>query len=191
MLSLPDRFRDEFDAKGETFFEIAELLYENHGQQFTLDDLEDRIDVSKPRISMILEDMEKGQEQWINKTNGQMTIVWNTETQNPAATEATKAVDSFYRDLWNLLKYHSQTVPGVYVIFGSLMFAAGLVLFGSYVGFSLSGQSSEFPLEAYFILSVGSFIAGSIVTALGPFQALVNRFLWPYLPRGVFKNKDG
>lgn len=189
MSNLPNRFHDEFDAKGETFFEIAELLYENHGQQFTLDDIEAVVDVSKPRVSELIEDIEDAEEPWINKTEGQMTIVWNTETQNPAATETTKAVGGFYRDLWSLLKYHSSTAPGVYVIVGSLMFATALVLVGTYIGFSLSGRSSEFPLEAYLVLSISSFVAGGIVTALGPFQALVNKHLWAHLPPWMFKDE--
>lgn len=60
MAKLPNRFKDEFDAKGETFFEIAELLYANHGQQFTLDEIENTVPVTKSRVSTLIEDMKKG-----------------------------------------------------------------------------------------------------------------------------------
>ena len=190
MANLPNRFKDEFDAKGETFFEIAELLYANHGHQFTLDEIENTVPVSKTRVSKLIEDMEEGEEPWISKTEGQMTIVWNTETQNPASTETTKAVGGFYRDLWDLLKYHSRTAPGMYVIIGSFMFATTLILIGTYIGFSLRGNSSGFPLNAYLALAISSFVAGGVMTALGPFQAFVNRHLWPRLPPSILENND-
>ena len=190
MANLPNRFKDEFDAKGETFFEIAELLYANHGQQFTLDEIENTVPVSKTRVSKLIEDMEEGEEPWISKTEGQMTIVWNTETQNPASTETTKAVGGFYRDLWDLLKYHSRTAPVMYVIIGSFMFATTLILIGTYIGFSLRGNSSGFPLNAYLALAISSFVAGGVMTALGPFQAFVNRHLWPRLPPSILENND-
>jgi len=190
MGKLPNRFEDEYDAKGETFFEIAELLYTNHGQQFTLDEIVSTVSVTKPRVSTLIEDMEDGEEPWINKSEGQMTVVWNTETQNPASTETTKAVGGFYRDLWALLRYHSRTAPGMYVIIGSFMFATTLILIGTYIGFSLGGNSSGFPLNAYLALAISSFVAGGIMTALGPFQAFVNRHLWPRLPSTIIEDKD-
>ena len=190
MKKLPNRFKNEFDTKGETFFEIAELLYTNHGQQFTLDEIEDTVDVTKQQVSSLLADIEEGEEPWINKTEGQMTVVWNTETQNPASTETTKAVGGFYGDLWALLKYHSKTAPGMYVIIGSFMFATTLILVGTYIGFTLRGNSSGFPLNAYLALAISSFVAGGVMTALGPFQAFVNRHLWPRLPPSILENND-
>lgn len=190
MVQIPNNFEDEFDSKGETFFEIAELLYMNHGKQFTLDEIGDAVSVSKTRVSELIQEMEEGDETWINKTEAQMTIVWNTETHNPASTETKTAVGGFYRELWGLLKRHSRTAPGMYVIIGSLMFATALILIGTYIGFSLGGQSSGFPVRAYLVLGISSFAAGGVVTALGPFQAVVNRLLWPLLPTELFENED-
>ena len=190
MTRLPNRFQEEFDEKGDTFFEIAELLYTNHGHQHTLDDLTEDVDVTKAQVSNLVSDMADGEEEWINKTEGQMTIVWNTETYNPASTEATHAVRGFYRDLWALLKAHQSTAPGTYAILGFFLFATAVVMASFYIGSSLSAQNWNVPARAYLVLAIGSFITGVFATAMSSIQAYANSVIWPRLPSDVFENDD-
>ncbi|AXG11972.1 hypothetical protein [Haloplanus rubicundus] len=190
MTRLPNRFQEEFDEKGDTFFEIAEFLYTNHGHQYTLDDLTENVGVTKAQVSNLVNDMADGEEEWINKTEGQMTIIWNTETYNPASTETTHAVRGFYRDLWLLLKAHQSTAPGTYVILGFFLFATSVVMASFYIGFSLSAQNSGIPPGTYVVLTVGSLITGVFATAMSWIQAYTNSVIWPRLPSDIFENDD-
>jgi len=190
MANVPNQFQAEFKEKGDTFFDIAELLYTNHGHQYTLDELADAVDVSATRVSQLLDEMAAGEEAWISKSTEQMTIVWNTEAHNPASTETTHAVRGFYRDLWSVLKAHSSTAPGTYAIIGFLLFAAAIVLGSIYIGFTLSSQDPGLPLITYLGLAAGSFITGVITTVLAPVQALANSLIWPRLPSDIFENSD-
>jgi hypothetical protein len=190
MARLPNRFQEEFEEKGDTFFEIAEFLYSNHGHQYTLDDLTENFDVTKAQVSNLVNDMADGEEEWINKSEGQMTIVWNTERYNPASTETTHAVRGFYRDLWSLLKAHQSTAPGTYVILGFFLFATSVVMVSFYIGFSLSAQNSGIPPRTYVVLTVGSFVTGLFATAMSSIQAFANSVIWPRLSSETFKSDD-
>jgi hypothetical protein len=190
MASVPEQFREEFSEKGDTFFEIAELLYTNHGHQYTIEDLADEVGVSNTRVSDLVTEMVEGDTAWVNKSTAQMTIVWNTETHNPASTDTTHAVRGFYGDLWELLKKHSGTAPGTYAILGFLLFTTAVVLISFYAGFVLSPQDSGIPLVTYLLLAAGAFITGVIMTVLAPVQAVANRLIWPRVPSNPFDNSE-
>jgi hypothetical protein len=190
MESVPHQFQNEFDQKGDTFFQLAELLYTNHGHQYTLDELANAVGVSDSRVSELIDEMAKDDDAWVNKSTEQMTIVWNTEKHNPASTETTHAVRDFYRDLWELLKMHSRTAPGTFAIFGFLLFAAAVVLTSFYVGSTLSPENSGFPVITYLVLAIVSFITGVITTVLAPVQAFVNSLLRSRLPSNIFSDSN-
>ncbi|WP_135305503.1 hypothetical protein [Haloarcula amylovorans] len=191
MGTVPDRFTEEFANRGETFFELAAILYANHGHQYTLDALTEHVDVSKTRVSELVDAMVAADAEWVNKTDGQMTVVWNTEAHNPAATESADAVSGFYRDLWRLLKTHSNTAPGTFAIMGFLLFVAAVVVFAFYIGFSLSiTQDSAIPTIVYLVIAGGSFLTGVIVTALSPLQAFVNSVIMSRLPATLLGNTE-
>ena len=188
MPKVPDDFCDEFDAKGETFFEIAEVLYTNHDRQYTQDELAEMMGRSNKTISKHTGEMVT--KEWLNRNDGQTTYAWNTAAHDPAATENITAARSFYSDLWTLLKEHTETTPGIFAVLGSVLFITAIVVFAFFIGFSLSiTQQSAVPTVFYLAVAAGSFITGIIVTLLSPFQAIVNRLLWSWLPDGVFQNK--
>ncbi|MFC6977079.1 HTH domain-containing protein [Halomicroarcula sp. GCM10025709] len=187
MAQVPADFAEEFAAKGETFFAIAELLYANPDRQYTQGELADRFDCSRTTISNHTSAMSE----WLERREDQTTFAWDPAAHNPAATEGVTAVRQFYSDLWKLLKKHSNTAPGTFAIMGAVMFLAGVVLFGFYVGFSLSiTADSGIPLAVYLVISFGSFVTGVIVTFLSPFQAWINGLLWPRLPENPFGKNE-
>jgi hypothetical protein len=170
MARVPADFEDEFGAKGNTFFEIAELLYFNPDRQYTQDELAEKFGCSTT-ISNHTRDMSE----WLYRRNDQTTYAWNTEVHNPASTEGLTAVKQFYTELWTLLKKHTNTAPGVYAVLGLLLLLAAFVVFMFYVAFSLSiTQQSAIPVIIYLAIAIGSFVSGVIVTLLSPFQAIVN-----------------
>jgi predicted transcriptional regulator len=177
MARVPDEFREEFKAKGETFFEIAELLYNHPDREYTQDELAEKVDRSNTTISNHTREMVK--EEWLDCQKGQTTYAWNSDAHNPASTEGSAAVMRFYIDLWDLLKKHSETLPGTFAIMGSAMILAAVVVFAFFVGFSsrLFQESAITPV-IYLTIAVGSFLTGIIVTFLSPVQAIVNRFVW-------------
>lgn len=183
MKKLPKEFYDEFERKGDTFFSIAELLYRNPDRQYTQNEIAEIMDCSTTTISDHTSDMED----WLDRRENQTTFAWNREAHNPASTEGIAAIKSFYVDFWNLLKKHSETVPGTFAIFGFMFNIGALVFFAVYVGFSLNitGQSEVLPV-IYWTTAIGAFLTGMIVSFLSPIQALVNRFVWRFLPTNVF-----
>ena len=189
MAKLPEQFREEFNNRGDKFFEVAELLYTNHGQQYTQSELAEKVNRSNKRISDYTSDMDE--EGWLNRHDGETTFVWNTEAHNPAETETTQAVSGFYTDLWNILKKHSKTVPGTFAILGAALFVAALVLFSFYIGFALSiTEQSKIPLGIYLVIAISSFLTGMITTLLSPIQARVNRLLRRLSPLRFLQNKE-
>ena len=187
MGDLPEEFHEQFESKGESFFQIAELLYFNHGHQFTFDEIEQRVGITKSRVSTHINNME---DDWLNRHKGQTTVVWDTEAHNPATTETTDAVTGFYRDLWRLLQKHAETAPGIYALLGFLMFTASAVLLSFYIGYSLSiTQNSGLPPRVYLVLGLGIFLTGVVVTLLAPLQAIVNRILKAYIPEELLLNR--
>lgn len=188
MARIPDEFRDEFDAKGETFFEIAELLYTHPDRQYTQGELAEKMDRSKTTISNHTNMMVN--KEWIKCQEDQTTYVWNSDAHNPASTEGTTAIRRFYVDLWDLLKKHSNTVPGTFAIMGFVMILAAVVVFAFFVGFSLRFiQDSAIPPVFYLPIAIGSFLTGVAVTILSPLQATVNRFVWRLLPDNLFQDE--
>lgn len=187
MVRVPADFEAEFDAKGETFFDIAELLYATPDRQYTQRELADRFDCSTQTISNHTDTMSE----WLDRHEGQTTFAWNRDAHDPAATEDISAAKQFYSDLWHLIRKHTQTVPGTLALLGFLLFVAAVVVFAFFVGFSLSiTHDSAIPLIIYLVIAGGSFITGVIVTLLSPFQAIVHRALWPRLPDGVLQKGD-
>ena len=172
MTMLPNEFRDEFDGKGGTLFEIAELLYSDHGKQFTQEEIAADVGVSKPRVSKLLSEME---DDWVNKQSGDYTIVWNTQTYNPAITEPAAAVRGFYADLWQLLHEHTKTGPGIITVTGAAMFASAIVVSAFYIGASIASASAGIPAIVYLVISLGLMITGGILTTLAPIQATTNK----------------
>ena len=177
MTKVPQEFEKEFDSKGETFFEIAETLYRNHGDQFTLEELSDKVDVSDSRVSVHLS--EPTEEDWVNKQKGETTFVWNTEKYNPAKTEATDAIFGLYVDLWRVLKTHTTTSTGVFAIGGFMAFVAAAVMGTFYLGFTIGlFHDSSLPIEVYLILCLGLVITGVIITMLSPLLAFLNKMVF-------------
>ncbi|MFC7202927.1 hypothetical protein ACFQJC_05330 [Haloferax namakaokahaiae] len=182
MVGVPDEFRDEFDAKGETFFGIAELLYTNPDRRYTQDELAEKMGRSNTTISDHTGDMVD--KDWLDRQDGQTTYAWNSDAHNPASTEGITAVRRFYVDLWNLLKKHSETAPGTFAIMGFAMILAAFVVFSFFVGLSFEfTQESGIPLLYYLAIAFGAFLTGVIVTFLSPLQAVVNRLVWRYTPK--------
>lgn len=189
MARVPGEFRDEFDEKGETFFEIAELLYTQPDRQYTQDELAEKMDRSNTTISNHTREMVT--EEWLDRQEDQTTYAWNSDAHNPASTEGITAVKRFYVDLWGLLKKHSDTVPGTFAIMGFALILAAVVVFAFFVGFSFkTTQESAIPPVIYLVIAVGSFLTGVIATVLSPVQAIVNRFVWRLLPENVFQNEE-
>lgn len=189
MARVPDEFRNEFEAKGETFFEIAELLYTHPDRQYTQDELAEKVGRSNTTISNHTREMVN--EEWLNRREDQITYGWNSDAHNPASTEGITAVKRFYVDLWDLLKKHSNTLPGTFAILGTAMILTAVVVFAFFVGFSFSiFHESAIPPVIYLGIAVGSFLTGVIVTFLSPLQAVVNRFVWRLIPENLFQNKS-
>jgi hypothetical protein len=187
MRRLPEEFHEEFGQKGDTFFEIAELLYYHPDRQYTQPELAEMIGCSTTAISGHVRDMEKSD--WLFRRENQTTFSWNTDVRNPAETEGTTAIRSFYSDIWELLKKHSKTVPGAFALIGFTMLLGGLVVFSFYVGFSLSiTQNSGVPPVIYATIALGSFLTGLIISFLSPIQAIINSFVWRYLPSSWFRD---
>ena len=182
MRNLPDEFHEEFERKGETFFSIAELLYSSPDHQYTQNELAEIMDCSTTRISDHISDMDD----WLVRRENQTTFAWNTEVHNPARTEGLRAIRSFYIDLWNLLKKHSETFPGAFAIIGFVAILGSFVVFAAYIGFSLSvtGQS-ELLTVVYLVTAISAFLTGIIVSFLSPLQALVNRLVWRFWPKNI------
>ena len=176
MTNVPREFEKEFDSKGESFFEIAEILYENHGDQFTLEELSDEVSVSDSRVSVHLS--EPTEEDWVSKQEGKTTFVWNTEKYNPANTEPTDAVFGLYVDLWRVLKTHTTTSAGITAIGGLMAFVSAAVMGTFYLGFMIGlFQDSSLPTEIYLVLCLGLVITGVIVTMMSPILALLNKIV--------------
>lgn len=175
MAALPKWFEEEYDNHGESFFAVAQLLYENHGQQFTADDIAAEVDVGKRRVEQLLEILED--DGWADANTGPKAYVWNTEKHNPAETAATEAVFGLYRDLWQVFKTHAQTSTGPFAIFGFALFVAASVLL--VIGGSFSTGLAESAISPWYYVGIGLGLAftGLVVTGFAPYQALVNRLL--------------
>lgn len=186
MPRVPDRFDAEFDDKGDSFFDLAELLYLNPDRQYTQDELADRIERSNTTVSNHLGEM--ADSGWLTRQENQTTFAWNTETHDPASTEALTAIKRFYADFWKLLRKHGGTAPGGFVIAGFALLLAAIVIFAFYVGFSLGiTQESPIPNVIFLTIAVGAFLTGVIVTFLSPIQAVANRIIWRYTPENLFR----
>lgn len=181
MARVPDEFRDEFDSKGDTFFEIATLLYTYPDRRYTQDELAERMGCSNTTISNHTREMVN--RDWLDRQENQITFAWNSDAHNPASTEGITAVRRFYVDLWDLLKKHSATIPGTFAIMGFAMIIAAAVMFAFFVGVSVDfTQGSAIPPLTYVVIAAGSFLSGVIVTFLSPLQAVLNRFVWRFIP---------
>jgi hypothetical protein len=185
MRKVPKEFRKEFEEKGETFFEIAGLLYTHPDRQYTQGELADKVDKSNETISDHTTTMEdKG---WVTRQDNQTTFSWNTEAHNPASTEGITAAKQFYVDCWVLIKKHSQTLPGVLAMIGFGFVLTAAVVFAFFLGISSDAiQSSNISTVVYLAIAIGSFTTGVILTALSPLQALVNRIVLQVLPESLF-----
>lgn len=188
MARLPDEFRDQFDEKGDTFYEIAELLYTNPDRQFTQSEIAEEVDRSNTTVSNHSREMVM--EEWIDQRKDQTTFAWNTDAHNPASTEGISAVKRLYADLWQLLKKHSETVPGAFAIIGFTLIIAAVVLFVFFMGFSLGlARETTIPKWVYLTIAIGSLLGGIMVTFLSPMQAVVNRILWRIFPGNLFERE--
>ncbi|GAA0539989.1 MarR family transcriptional regulator [Halorubrum ejinorense] len=186
MRTLPKEFHEEFEQKGDTFFEIAELLYYNPNRRFTQEELAEKMDCSTTVVSNHVTDMEDSE--WLYRRKGQTVFAWDTDEHNPASTEGTTALRIFYADVWSIIKKHSETVPGTFALLGATLILGALVVFAFYVGFSLSiTQESEIPALIYATIALGSFLTGLIVSFLSPIQAKINSLVWKYFPVKRFR----
>ncbi|MHC3381864.1 hypothetical protein [Haloarcula sp. H-GB5] len=177
MAQVLSEFEEEFEAKRETLFGIAELLYANPDRQYTQQELADRFDCSTT-ISNHIRDMSK----WLDRHDSQTTYAWNVDVYDPGHTETTMAVRRFYADLWWLLKKHSRTGPSALALFGFIMLLTGGVVFSVYVGFALElFAESALPAGIYLGIAIGCLLTGIIVTLCAPYMAWVSGVLWPRL----------
>lgn len=176
MTDLPRDFYDEYENRGDTFFEIAQILLDNHGRLYTQSELADEVGISKSRVSTFTQVLED--DGWINSQDGQMTFVWNTEEHNPAETAGREAVFGLYRDLFVVFKNHTRTLPGAFALFGFFFFVAASVLLSMYL-ILISGlvSDSALPPSIYLLLGFGSIIAGFAMTGFTYLQAFVYRIL--------------
>lgn len=174
MGTLPAQFQEDYENYGDSFFDVARLLIENHDRQFTQPDLADRVGVSQSRVSDFTATL--SDDGWITRQENQTTFEWDTERYNPAEREATDAVFGLYRDLWMVLRTHSHTSTTLWAIFGLAFFVAATVLLAFYFAANtgLFGESAVSPV-VYLVLSTGFVISGLLVTAVTPLQAFVNR----------------
>jgi len=186
MARVPSEFTEEFDAKGDRFFAIAELLYSNPDRQYTQQELAERLDCSTTTISNHIGEMSE----WLDRRDDQTTYAWDVDVHDPGHTETTMAVRRFYGDLWGLLKKHSRTGPGTFALFGFIILLTSAVLFSVYLGFVLElfGEST-LPVRIYFANAVGFLFTGIFVTLCSPYMAWVSRFLWPRLPENPFESE--
>lgn len=183
MARVPSEFTDEFDAKGDRFFAIAELLYANPDRQYTQQELAERFDCSTTTISNHTGEMSE----WLDRRDSQTTYAWDVDVHDPGHTETTMAVRRFYVDLWSLLKKHSRTGPGAFALFGFIMLLTGSVVFSVYGAFTVGLLSeSALPERAYLGIAIGCVLTGIIVTLCSPYMAWVSGFLWPRLPEVPF-----
>ena len=188
MARVPNEFYNEFDEKGDTFFEIAELLYAHPDRQYTQDELAEKIDRSNTTVSNHTRKMVNAE--WLNRREDQTTFSWNMDAHNPASTEGITAARRFYVDFWDLLKKHSDTAPGAFAIVGFALILAAVVVFAFFVGFSLGiTKESGIPTVVYLSIAIGSFLSGVIITFLSPLQAIVNRFVWNHIPENPFQKE--
>ena len=186
MGKLPEEFQDEFEEKGDTFFEIAETLYFHPDRQYTQGELAEMMNCTTTTISNHTTDMEDSE--WLDRRENQTVFAWNRDAHNPASTVGTAAIRSLYSDLWNLLKKHSETAPGAFAIIGFIMILGAVVVFAFYIGFSLSvTQQPEIPAVIYATIALGSFLTGLIVSFLSPIQAKINSLVWQYFPVERFR----
>lgn len=186
MARVPDDFREEFDAKGESFFEIAKLLYTHPDRRYTQDELAEKMDLSNSRISKHTREMVE--EGWLNRHEDQTTFGWNSDAHNPASTEGITAIKRFYADLLGLLKKHSETTPGAFAVVGFATILAGVVVSAFSLGVMVT-QDTAIPPWIFLVIVVGLFLTGFIVTLFSPLQAVVNRFIWSLLPESLFQKE--
>jgi len=187
MARVPSDFEAEFEAKGETFFAIAELLYTTPDRQYTQDELAERFGCSKQTISNHTQDMSE----WLDRRDGQTTYAWDVDIHDPGHTETTMAVRRFYADLWGLLKKHSRTGPGAFTLLGFVMLLTGGVIFALYTGFALGlFAPSALPIVIYLTIAFGFLFTGLIVTICAPYMAWVSGVLWPRLPGNLFEKEE-
>lgn len=176
MTRLPSEFKDQYESRGETFFEIAEILCRNHGQIFTAESIESNVDVRERQVQNLLKDL--SEDEWVESQTGVKTYEWNIERYNPAEIVALNAVWSLYRDLWRMFKRHSKTTTGIIAIFGFLFFVAGFV--SASISIILGSgifEEPEISPRIYLILGIAFFGAGVMITAFVGLQAFVNRFI--------------
>jgi len=187
MAQVPSEFEDEFEAKGTTFFEIAELLYSTPDRQYTQDELAERFECSNQTISNHTTEMQE----WLDRRKGQTTYAWDVDVYDPGHTETTMAVRRFYADLWSLLKKHTRTGPGAFTLFGFVILITGAVVFGVYVGFALElVAESALPVGIYLGIALGCLVTGVLVTLCAPYMAWVSGVLWPRLPGDAFNREE-
>jgi predicted transcriptional regulator len=187
MAQPPEEFHNEFEKKGETFREIAELLYTHPDRQYTQDELAEKVGRTNTTISNHTGDMVDAG--WLTRQENQTTFTWNSDAHNPATTEGFTATKRFYADFLDLIREHTKTAPGVFAIVGFSFILTAVVLFAFFLGLSLRiTQESTIPTVVYFVIAVGSFLSGVIVTFLSPLQAIVNRFLLRIIPESIFND---
>lgn len=173
-MDVPDRFHDEFNQKGEKFFQIARILYGHSNREYTQAELAKQVDRSKTRISDHVQEMEESD--WVSRKENQTTFSWNHEAHNPASTDGTTAVRLFYEDFLKLLEKHSTTGPGTLAIIGFGMLLTSIVVFAFYIGFTIKGDSA-IPPVIYLSTALGALVIGLLMTFVSPLHARLNRFI--------------
>lgn len=174
MADLPREFHEKYENRGDTFFEIAQILLDNHGRQYTQSNLANKVDISQSRVSTYTQKLVD--ENWINRHDGQTTFVWNTEEHNPAEMAGNEAVFGLYQDLFDVFKNHTQTLPGALALGGFCFFVTAFILLFIYLILK-SGLVSEsaLPLSIYLLLGLGFAISGVVITGFTYLQAFMNR----------------
>lgn len=172
MARVPNDFQTEFENKGETFFEIAELLYTDPSREYTQQELVREVDVAQSRVSEHLNTMEE----WVCEEKNQQTYRWNLEKSDPFNTGLVEAVSWFYSDFRGLVGRHSQRTTGVLAMVGFFFFITAITNLLIYLLYQLPiTPQSELPPFVYLFIALGFILSGIIATVLAPVWAIGHR----------------
>lgn len=175
MRRLPPEFEQKYADRDDevAFKEIARLLYHNHGQQYTQDEIADKVGVVNSRVCQVTQELRD--DDWINSHEGTMTFVWNTEAHNPATTEPVKAVSGLYSDIYHLFQKHRKTTAGMIAIAGVAFLVTGLMMISVYIGIKTGiVVDSSAPAKIYLGAGLGGITSWAVLTMLSPLQAAGN-----------------
>ena len=181
-MKLPQKFQEQYSNRGDSFFEVAKLLYSNHSRHFTQSELAEAVGISNTRISNFTKQMVE--DEWVARYEDQTTFVWNVDSRHPAETDTTLAISEFYFDLRDVILKHAKTTPGAYAIIGSAFFVTAVVALVMYLGTIANiSEESTIPSDIFLVIAIVSLLVGVVITLLAPILAWLNRGVYWILHR--------